>query len=85
MRITREFPPEIARKLETIQELDLAFLLDQVPDRQDKPDTLSKWQLQGIEKAERSIARGYMIPHEKVVQWMESWGAETELPTPQCD
>lgn len=85
MQVNREFSPEIAHKLEIIQELDLAFLLDQVPDRQEESNKLSEWQLQGIEKAERSIAGGRIVPREKVVKWIESWGTENELPIPQCD
>lgn len=28
---------------------------------------------------------GRSVSHEKVVAWLESWGTENELPTPECD
>ena len=28
---------------------------------------------------------GRSVSHEKVVGWLDSWGTEHELPTPECD
>jgi predicted transcriptional regulator len=28
---------------------------------------------------------GRAVPHGKVKAWLESWGAEKELPAPECE
>jgi len=32
--------------------------------------------------AEADVAAGRLVPHEKVVKWLESWGTPDELPCP---
>lgn len=44
---------------------------------------LSDWQTKGVEDAERSLAAGRTMAHEKVCEWLESWGKDIELPMPQ--
>jgi predicted transcriptional regulator len=34
-------------------------------------------------EAEADIAAGRVVPHEKVVEWLESWGTPNELPCPK--
>jgi predicted transcriptional regulator len=36
-------------------------------------------------EAEADIAAGRVVPHEKVVKWLESWGTPNELPCPTPD
>jgi len=83
-RVNRNFPINIAQKLETIQIPDLAFLLDQIPKTQEKQCKLPEWQIQGIKEAQRSLAKGHSIPYKEVKKWMESWGTKNELPMPKC-
>lgn len=85
MRVNRDFTPEIAHRLEKIKESDLAFLLSQLAEEDADGFELTCWQIKGIEEAERSLAEGRTILHEKVEKWMESWGTENELPMPQCE
>lgn len=33
-------------------------------------------------EAEADIAAGRVVPHEKVVAWLKSWGTPNELPCP---
>jgi predicted transcriptional regulator len=33
-------------------------------------------------EAEAAFAAGRIVPHEKVVEWLESWGTPDELPPP---
>jgi len=33
-------------------------------------------------EAEAAIAEGRVVPHEKVVEWLQSWGTPNELPCP---
>jgi predicted transcriptional regulator len=36
-----------------------------------------------MERWERYKLTGHGIPHDKVMQWVESWGTENELPCPE--
>lgn len=84
MQVKREFPPEIARKLEHIQLPALEDFLEQVPDNQEEIQ-LTDWQIKGLKEAEASVNAGRGIPFEKVEQWMKSWFSENELPVPKCE
>ena len=35
-----------------------------------------------IEEAEADVAAGRVVSHEKVVEWLRSWGTPDELPAP---
>jgi predicted transcriptional regulator len=35
-----------------------------------------------IAEAEADVAAGRLVPHEKVVKWLKSWGTPDELPCP---
>jgi predicted transcriptional regulator len=35
-----------------------------------------------IEEAEADVAADRLVPHEKVVKWLQSWGTPDELPCP---
>lgn len=43
-----------------------------------------EWQIKAIEEGLKDAEEGRLIPHEEVMQWLESWGTENELPRPQC-
>ena len=45
---------------------------------------VNEWQVAGINKAIRSLKAGRGVPHEKVVQWIKSWGTKNELPMPRA-
>ena len=41
---------------------------------------LNEWQVAGIQKAMASLDRGEGIPHERVKEWVSSWGGKKERP-----
>lgn len=43
---------------------------------------LQEAQIEGIKKAIVSADAGKGVSHEKVVQWVNSWGTDKELPMP---
>ena len=45
---------------------------------------LNGWQIAHIKEAlEEDASDGPGVPHEQVVQWIESWGTDHELPMPK--
>jgi len=36
-----------------------------------------------IEEAEAAVRAARVVPHEKVVKWLKSWGTLNELPCPK--
>ncbi len=40
---------------------------------------------EALAEAEADIAAGRTISHERVVEWVRSWGTDHELPPPECD
>jgi RHH-type transcriptional regulator, rel operon repressor / antitoxin RelB len=45
---------------------------------------LNAWQVAHIKEALEEDESGTPgVPHEKIVEWMESWGADHELPMPK--
>lgn len=43
-----------------------------------------EWQIEGINKALRSIDAGKGVSHSAVAEWVDSWGTETERPKPKA-
>ena len=44
---------------------------------------LNEWQVAGIQKAIVSLDRGEGIAHERVEEWVGSWGSKKERPVPK--
>ena len=44
---------------------------------------LNEWQVAGIQKAMASLDRGKGVPHERVKEWVSSWGSKNERPAPK--
>lgn len=44
---------------------------------------VNEWQVAGIRKAIESLDRGESVPHEKVKDWIASWGSVNERPMPK--
>jgi hypothetical protein len=38
-----------------------------------------------VEAGIADIEAGRMVPIEKVLEWVNSWGTDNELPMPECD
>ena len=43
----------------------------------------NEWQIAGIKRAIASLDRGDGVPHERVKEWIASWGSDNELPVPK--
>jgi hypothetical protein len=43
---------------------------------------LRAWQDAAIEEGLRAAEEGRVVDHERVVEWVESWGTDNELPMP---
>jgi RHH-type transcriptional regulator, rel operon repressor / antitoxin RelB len=44
---------------------------------------LNEWQVAGVEKAVASLDRGEGIPHQRIKEWVNSWGSKRERSTPK--
>ena len=44
---------------------------------------LNEWQVAGIAKAVSSLDRGEGVAHERVKEWVSSWGSKKERPAPK--
>lgn len=42
-----------------------------------------EWQVAGIQKAMASLDRGEGVAHERVREWVSSWGSKKERPAPK--
>ncbi len=46
---------------------------------------LYDWQIAAIRAGIADADAGWVVDHEPVAAWLESWGTENELPAPRCD
>ena len=44
---------------------------------------VNEWQVAGIKRAIESMDRCEGISHERVKEWIASWGTENEFPVPK--
>lgn len=44
---------------------------------------INEWQVAGIKQAIASLDRGEGVPHERVKDWVDSWGSANERPVPK--
>jgi RHH-type rel operon transcriptional repressor/antitoxin RelB len=44
---------------------------------------VNEWQVAGIKKAITSLESGEGVPHERVKDWVKSWGSGKERPIPK--
>jgi predicted transcriptional regulator len=44
---------------------------------------VQEWQIAGIEEAIALVKRGGTVTHDKVADWVRSWGTEDEGPAPR--
>ena len=80
MRVNRNFSPEVARKLETVEE---ALLLLFLTNTNQEPIDLSPEDLAEITQARRELKAGKGVLHEEVGKWLDSWGDDNKRPPPQ--
>ena len=46
---------------------------------------LTDWHIKAIEEGIADVEAGRTIPHERVREWLESWGTEDELDPPEVE
>ncbi len=80
MRVNREFKPDVAKRLETVDEEVLSGLLASAADEE---VDFAPEDLTGIAQARRELQTGKGIPHERVAEWLDSWGSDNEQPAPR--
>ena len=44
---------------------------------------LNEWQVNGVQNAMASLDRGKGIPHQRVKEWVNSWGSKRERSAPK--
>ena len=44
---------------------------------------LNEWQVAGVKQAIASLDRGEGVPHDRVKDWVKSWGRRKERPSPR--
>ena len=44
---------------------------------------VNEWQVGGIKRAIASLDRGDVVSHERIKEWVASWGSKNELPIPK--
>jgi predicted transcriptional regulator len=44
---------------------------------------LNEWQVTGVQNAMASLDRGKGIPHQRVKEWVNSWGSKRERSAPK--
>jgi antitoxin component of MazEF toxin-antitoxin module len=47
-------------------------------------DGYEEWKMAEIQAGLAEFEAGKWVPGEKVLEWLQSWGTEHELPPPQC-
>ncbi len=50
------------------------------PDIFEQPDTAAD--AAAIARARADVAAGRFVPHEKVAEWLKTWGTSHEMPMP---
>lgn len=43
----------------------------------------NEWQVAGIKQAATSLEKGEGVSHERVREWVDSWGSKKERPAPR--
>lgn len=45
----------------------------------------NEWRLQAIPAAKQEADKGVFVSQEAVIDWLDSWGSDNELPAPKAD
>jgi len=90
--ITVEIPEELLREANLAVGDPVEWVLTpagelalRLPDGADEPaaeDGYEDWKLAEIQAGLAEAEAGETVPHEKVVDWLRSWGSANELPPP---
>lgn len=50
----------------------------------DREEAAERFKLESVARWEDYCHTGKSVPHDAVMQWLESWGTENELEPPKC-
>ena len=50
----------------------------------DREESAEKFKQESVARWEEYCHSGKSVPHDAVMQWLESWGSENELEAPKC-
>jgi len=82
--MTVRLRPEVGEKLEALardMKRSKAYLANEAIEAY---VDVNSWQIAHIKKAlEEDTSSGPGVSHEQVIEWMESWGTDHELPIPE--
>jgi RHH-type rel operon transcriptional repressor/antitoxin RelB len=45
----------------------------------------NEWKLKAIQEAKKEADKGVFVSQEAVIDWLDSWDSENELPAPEAD
>ena len=82
--LTVRLKPEVRQRLDAIARDTKRSAAQLATEAIETYVDLNAWQVAHIQAAlAEDEAGGAVIPHEEVVQWMQSWGTDQELPRPK--
>jgi predicted transcriptional regulator len=50
----------------------------------DREESAERFKQESVARWEEYCTTGKSVPHDAVMQWLESWGTENELESPKC-
>lgn len=45
----------------------------------------NEWKLKAIQEAKNEADKGVFVSQEAIIDWLDSWDSENELPAPEAD
>jgi predicted transcriptional regulator len=45
----------------------------------------NEWRLKALQEAKKEADKGVFVSQEAIIDWLESWGSDNELPAPKAD
>lgn len=85
-RVTTRLSPELKSRLEALSKRTRRSQSDLVEEALEAYVAAVAWQVRHITLALEEAKRGAPgVPHERVVEWLKSWGTDHELPPPKVE
>lgn len=45
----------------------------------------NEWRLKAIQEAKKEADKGVFVSQDAIIDWLDSWGSDNELPAPNAD
>jgi RHH-type transcriptional regulator, rel operon repressor / antitoxin RelB len=76
--------PEILTSLDELAEVTQRSRKELAEEALQQYLEIQRWQIEGIREAiEEAESEAPGVPHDRVLEWLDSWGTEEELPPPK--